>query len=818
MKLLTKIPWRDLKRLGKRRIILIIILSLCIGFAVGIFQIFTSIKPLFENFYIDANRADYEYVTYGFNSTVANEISLIPGVKDVVPRLVFQFPIKIKDDPQTYQIQLIGINVTSSFSDTSNLPIYNYELNSGHNLQPGDNHKIILSNEFYETRSLKNSENISIESLGNANFTIKGVFWSIEFTLTNSAPEVLFPIKGSMGIGFVDINDLIQTVNNSNPLLFFPYKSYQFNQLQVVFDTHVNQDDMNGLVEDKFENLGIQLISSTKFEDSYTWHYLMSDLEGSTEIFYIILILGIIMALTSNMSIYRQFISTQQKQIGILGCLGFSKKKISKSFIILLLEIALISTVISSLFAYAFLEEMALEMGSGILGITVLFPFSFIPIIEAFLLSISIGFLSMIPPVYKMMKKNMVDLVYKQQGSKGFLRRKTKKTLKRRVKKGMRPSNKLFWRNFTKNPRNTSLMMIGITFSVLIVSSMFVMWESIHYTTNNAIRLTEKWDTSVSFSIEVNDESPKMQDISALPNIEKVESALKLTLLFENPQKEISNQSGILLGMKQNQTMHHFNLIERDGKSSRLYQNNHEIIISDHISLKLELEIGDNVTLYNPSGNSQQFKIVGISKEIMTTCYVFLNSSQSFSNLPGKINTLFLTYSDMPTDESQLINDIYNVSDNISVVQPMADLINQIKIYGDLIIPFLGVVVAFAGIVEFFILFNSTIMKITEHENEYGVLRSLGFKKKKILRQIILENLIWTILAIFIAFLLIPLIMDYMVMAYQEEFSIFLHLTILTYLGTILIPIAVVFIAARSGVKAIYKMNLYEQVQTQFTG
>jgi hypothetical protein len=107
-----------LKKLGKRRIILIIILSLCIGFAVGIFQIFTSIKPLFENLYIDANRADYEYITYGFNSTAASEISSIDGVKDVVPRLVFQFPIKIKDDPQTYQIRLIGINVTSSFSDT----------------------------------------------------------------------------------------------------------------------------------------------------------------------------------------------------------------------------------------------------------------------------------------------------------------------------------------------------------------------------------------------------------------------------------------------------------------------------------------------------------------------------------------------------------------------------------------------------------------------------------------------------------------------------------------------------------------------------
>ena len=572
---------------------------MCIGFSVGIFQAFSSIKPLFASLYTDANRADYEYITSGFNSTASSEISAIPGVKEVVPRLVFQFPIKVKDDPQTYQIRLIGINVTSSFSATENLPIYKYDLKSGDNLQPGDYHKILLSKEFFEARNLQNLQNLTIEPLNNANFTIKGEFWSIEFTLTNSAPEVLFPIKGSMGIGFVDVDELMQIVNNTNPLLFFPYISYQFNQLQVVFDANANQDEMNKLIEEKFDSLGIQLISSTPFEDSYTWHYMMSDLEGSTQVFFIILFLALIMALTSNMSIYKQFITAQQKQIGILGCLGFSKRKITKSYIVLLLEITIISTVVSSLFCYAFIEEMMMEMGSGILGITILFPFSATVILQAFLLSLGIGFLSMIPPVYNMMKRNMVDLVYKQQGSKSYTHSKKRGKSRRSKKLGRRPSNKLFWRNFMRNPRNTTLMMVGITFSILIVSSMFVMWDSVQYTTNNAIRLTEKWDTSVSFSVGVNDGGTEMQDVSNLPNIAKVESSLKLTLLFENPQVEIDNQTGILLGLNSSQTLHEFNLIDENGKSSRLYHNNNEIVISEHISLKMELNIGDNVTIYN---------------------------------------------------------------------------------------------------------------------------------------------------------------------------------------------------------------------------
>ncbi|MEJ2252396.1 MAG: ABC transporter permease, partial [Candidatus Lokiarchaeota archaeon] len=632
---------------------------------------------------------------------------------------------------------------------------------------------------------------------------IKGDFWSIEFTMANTAPEVLFPIKGSLGVGFVDVNDLIQIVLASNPQLFFPYHSYQYNQLQVVFQRGINQAKVNDQIEAKFEKLGVQLISSTPFKDSYTWHYLMSDLNGSTQVFFIIMILAIIMALTSNISIYRQYVSAQQKQIGILGCLGYSKKKITKSYIILLLEITLISTGVSTLFAYGLMEGMAMEMGSGILGINILFPFSFTLIIEAFLLSLGIGLLSMIFPVYRMMKKNMVDLVYKQPGSEGTKHNKRNRRLRRFFKKGMRSSNKLFWKNFMRSPRNTFLMMIGITFSILIVSSMFVMWDSVQYTTNNAIKLTEKWNTSVNFSIGVNDSGSEMQKISSLPDISQDESALKLTLLFENPHINVNNQTGILLGLKPNQTLHKFNLIDWNGKSSQLYQNNNEIMISDHISLKLKLNIGDNITIYSPSGNKKQYKIVGITKEIMATCYVLLDSAQSFSKQPGKINTLFLAYSNTPKDESKLINDIYEVSDKIAVVQSMADLINQIEIYGNLLIPFIGIVVAFAGIVEFFILVNSTLMKITEHENEYGVLRSLGFKKKKIYAFIFLENVIWTTIAVIIALLMIPIVTNYMVQAYQSEFAIFTHITMLTYLGTIFIPILIIFIAARSGVKII---------------
>ena len=84
--------------------------------------------------------------------------------------------------------------------------------------------------------------------------------------------------------------------------------------------------------------------------------------------------------------------------------------------------------------------------------------------------------------------------------------------------------------------------------------------------------------------------------------------------------------------------------------------------------------------------------------------------------------------------------------------------------------------------------------------------------------QILFENLIWTVIAVTIALLSIPLVANYMIMAYQDEFAIFPHFTMLTYLGTILIPIAVIFFAAWSGMKIIYKKNLYEQVQTQFIG
>lgn len=128
--------------------------------------------------------------------------------------------------------------------------------------------------------------------------------------------------------------------------------------------------------------------------------------------------------------------------------------------------------------------------------------------------------------------------------------------------------------------------------------------------------------------------------------------------------------------------------------------------------------------------------------------------------------------------------------------------------------PFISILIIFALIVKFFMLYNSTLINISDHEHEYGILRSLGFSKCKIYKQIISENLVFTSISVLIAVILIPYTGAWMVSLFEEQFALFTAFPDWLYLLAVSLPICVVLYAGKSGLKYIYRRDLYEQVQS----
>jgi putative ABC transport system permease protein len=384
----------------------------------------------------------------------------------------------------------------------------------------------------------------------------------------------------------------------------------------------------------------------------------------------------------------------------------------------------------------------------------------------------------------------------------------------------IKASKKVIWRNLLRHPKKTALNLIGIAFSLIIVAGSFIMATSLNYTVESKIKETEKWDASISISDTIDYNADLLEEIQDLANVHQLDYGLKVQATMENPNKDIDEELTQILGLNQNFSMHEYKLVDYQGKESRLFQDEDEVVISLTLMRKMEFEINQEMNITIPSGKEKQVTIVGVSDEIMGLVYTDLQELQNFTQLPDQINSLYVQYDPEISEEDKqiLISNIYETSDRIVIVQDMDEIIDNIGHYASLLIPFLGIIIGFAAIVEFFILYNATLMSIGDHESEYGILRSLGYKKRKIFFIIVSENLLPILISITISLILLPYIGILLISFWQEQFSISLHFPPWIFFATTVVPVIITLWAARSGMKYIYSRNLYEQVQTSYVG
>ncbi|MFO8017780.1 MAG: ABC transporter permease [Promethearchaeia archaeon] len=812
MKKLYLKPIRDLKHMGKRGIVVILILGLCIGFVLSMFFMSTDILPVFRGFYEEANAADYTYETSGFNSSfIEDEIAQIDGVEDIQARLIVQYPLEIEGRDEILQLRLVGVDITEDFDNTKNLDIYSYEMEDGRNLEPDDDElSIILSKRFVENNEeIEVRDNLTVGALGDEEFNIKGSFFSMEFVMVNTLPEVLFPVHGTMGVALLNRTVLQDLISEHRPDQFEPYHRCDYNELQVTFQEGVDAESVNDEIEDVFKDSGVIRKSSTPFEESYTWKMMEADLEGSAEFMSVFMVLALIMAFTSSLSIFMRFAINQKQQMGTLSSLGYTKKDIYKSFLVLVLLISVIASIIGALFGYLMMFGMFMEFSSEILGITFFYPFEFKFLWGSFVLCIVLALISILPAVRKLLKRDMADLLYKKE--KLYSRVSHMKQTS-----NIKASTKIVLRNLFRHPKKSLLNLIGIGFSLLIVAASLVMATSVDYTVNDKIYETESWDASIDLS-SAEFKTNIINEIEDVDDIEKVDYALKSPVIMENPEKDdIDELNTHILGLYENFSMHEYNLVEFKGKESRLFENSDEVVVCLTIMNRMELEIGQEVNFTTPMGQEKEFEIVGVSDEIMAISYVDLDGFGKFMNMTNKINNIYVQFkSELSREERKTaIGDIYDVDENVMLVQDLGDIVDDIGYYADTLIPFIGILIGFASIVAFFILYNATLMSIGDHESEYGILRSLGYKKRKIYKTIISENLLPLLISIVISVVLTPFVGTWLLSLYEEYFAMSLFIPPWVYIATIIIPILVILWAGRSGMKYIYSRNLYKQVQT----
>lgn len=830
MNIILKKAVKDFRNLGWRSYLIIITIILSLGGGLGLHYGIQAAAPMLDLYFDDVNHADYTYQLSDntwITQAQLDGLEYLDEVDDYTGRLFWTTSMTLPGQDEKKYVLLVGLD-----SNIDEPEVYRYNIEKGENFDKNENTTAVIDSLFAEKNGIDVGDEIEIDGLNNAKISINAICNAPEFITMTSNPEYLFPIEGSMCVIFLAKNTLKNyiiesfiAINNTSPQdyteLINYFKQVDYNNIAVTFKDDVSEG--NDEVKEYLNVIcGLNIEKAEKFENSYTYSLMKSDIQDTGEIMMILLVF---MALLGGIIVYvifNRYVNSQKQQIGVLLGLGYTRKDILKYFLFNVFVISVISIPIGILVGFGLGYLMLSVMLSEMANLSIFdFPFIFLP--EVLYLGLIIGgllvFFSTYFSIRKINKMVIAELIYEQTE----ITRKIKKVKER--KKSRNITNRLVFRNLFKNPKRLTFTVIAMTFSLLIVSSTGSLLDSMYYnidrtyaTQESTVESSERWDLNVIFQTSVNlsmqfNVIEQIENIKGVDDIKVYSKGEVLAKAKGDKEDQNLNLQGIDIAHSK---FHKFSWYG-DKQDNSPPKDDDEIVISSVHAHKLDKKVGDKLTIINAANIEFKFKIVGIHSELVVTPYVTLSAGKRvIHNNLNLIDGIYIIIDDT-AKKNEIKKEIYDL-DNIEVVFDSEEMNEKAYDFVNNYAAVLYVIIFYTLLVSFFIVFYNSVMNIYDKNYEYGILRSLGYNKKSVFKIILIENMLQGLLPILLALLFTYPLTLMMGDVYAEDFALEVIVGLPAILFIIIPPLILYILGSFVGIKTVYKQNLYEQVQTRFVG
>ncbi|MFX0072750.1 MAG: ABC transporter permease, partial [Candidatus Hermodarchaeota archaeon] len=719
MNIILKKAIKDFRNLGWRSYLIVIVIIVSLGGGLGLYYSIQAALPEMENYFDEVNHAEYTYQLKEdtwINQTQLDGLENLDKVDDYTGRLIWQTSTVLPDQKEQKYLLLVGLDPSIDEPE-----VYDYTILEGDNFNEKDVsvHSAVIDATFSSVNHIKIDDRIKIDGLHGNSIKISGTCNAPEFILTTSNPELIFPVEGSMGVVFLS-KDLLKsyiidyltwynsTTSEDLSTSIFYYQTVEYNNIVVTFKDDISKGnhDVEKYLED---TCGVDIEKTEKFEDSYTYDLMKSDVESTGEVMMMLLIFMALMGGIIVFIIFNRYVYSQKQQIGILLALGYKKNDIYRYFLFNVILISLIAIPGGIILGYALGSLMLNVMFAEMTHLTV-FDFSFLFIPEVIYLGLAIGiplvFLSTFFSIRKVSRKIIAELIYEQEE----VSKKIKAPLKYK-KSSRNVLNRLITRNVFINKKRLAFSIAAMTLSLLIVSASQNLLDSMYYNVdrtfknNNDVETIDNWDLNVLFQTKVNESIPN----NLIDNIEKIDGVKEIEiytngLVTAKAEGDKDDQSLILQAYDTaNSDFHKFAWKDTNAKN-RAPKDDDEIVISSVDAIKLGKSIGDKITIKNAAGENFKFKIVGIHNELTLAPYVTLKACQKiFDNNSNFIDGV-LVILNKKANKNNIIDEIYDL-ENIEVIFDSKKMNKEIMEFIDNFAIVMQLINFYSLLVMFFIVF-----------------------------------------------------------------------------------------------------------------
>jgi putative ABC transport system permease protein len=498
-------------------------------------------------------------------------------------------------------------------------------------------------------------------------------------------------------------------------------------------------------------------------------------------------------------------IFTQRPQIGILKALGYSNRQIVIYYASFAIIIGLVGAILGTVFGLLLCGIMTQAYAMYFNLPTYTASYNLSTISYGFLLSLSVALAAGWLAARKVTAIHPAEAMRpelpqaKGKSSNGLLLSRFRLPLEW----------KMSIRSISRNRGRFALTMVGVTFSVGLLIIAFSFNDMIDNMMNDYFYNSQSYDLLVRF-----DKVLREHDLTA---VEQIDGVLKVEPFIEIPVRihyQGRKEEDILVGYGRNMTL---KTIKINNQSTSIIPED-GIVLAERTAKKLGVSIGDVVEvetlmLVGPPYR-ETIRVIGESEQMIGgLSYINLLRANQIFNERSLVSGAMLQVERGKTEEvEQQLNEMLTIS---AIISPD----KEIKTFEDnlgAVVYAVSIMVIFAFILGFAIVFNTSLMNFLERKRELASLKVMGFSRKELSRLLLNESIIQSGLGILLGLPFGKILAHYYIASVETDmYSFQAAVYPLTYFYAAASATVFVLIAHRLAVRDLKNINLVEALKNK---
>lgn len=640
--------------------------------------------------------------------TALDRVRNINGLQSVEGRIVNDVPLKVNDDEEKVSVRVVSV------PDNSN--INTLYLKEGKRIE-NESKDVLIVEQFAKARNIKVGDVITPQMGGRIFIlNVKGIVASPEHIYLMENEQSLLPLPDKFGVIYIS-EELAQQS--------FGFKD-SYNEIVVRIEDKENAESIKDKIEEELDLYGVKRIYT--YEEQLSNRMVSEEINGLEKVSGTIPVVFLGVAAIIIAAMLSRMVRNDRTTIGVLKAMGYNNKNIILHYTKYSVIIGFIGSLLGILLGTIISGYLA-EMYTMFFNIPMLkfkfyygYTFSGIMLTIVFCIGAGIWGARRVMNIYP--AESMRPQAPKS-GGRVFLDRLGV------LWKRFSFSWKMVLRNIFRSKKRIIFITLGIALTYAITLFPLVAMSGFGEIFEEHYGEFQKMDYNINFNKPMNPNV--INDVKHIIEVDWIEPKIEYPFTLMNGTKEkVIN----IIGVPKDTQFYSF--VNVDGEKIKVPKNG--IILTEGLANYLEVQKGDKIKIktFIPNKEDKYIEVKDIIEQSLGI-NGYMSLEEMRVELTGKemITGVYLNSRDN-------VNEKLEKARNIQSIQSLEDMRNIFEQFLELTMSSIGVMVIFAGILGFAIVYNSTVMSISERSLEFSSLRVMGFSKKEIYKMVTKENGIMT--------------------------------------------------------------------------